>query len=114
VRRPLSKLFPYHFRLESVADTWVQAAANYRPGSYSGDAMLFRAALGSALTAGTAYEIDDLQGWGPFVRGGVEVSVCPGDHNTMCEQPNVRVLARRLRAYLDRRMGQRRQLQAAE
>jgi thioesterase domain-containing protein/acyl carrier protein len=114
VRRPLSKLFPYHFRLESVADTWLQAAASYRPGSYGGDAMLFRAALGSALTSGTAYEIDDLQGWGPFIRGGVEVSVCPGDHNTMCEQPNVRVLARRLRAYLDRRMGQRRQLQAAE
>ena len=29
---------------------------------------------------------------------------CPGDHSTMCEPPNVRVLARRLRSYLQRQV----------
>lgn len=114
VRRPLSKLFPYRFRLETVADMWIESAAAYQPGTYSGSAMLFRAASPSALTSGTAVVIDALHGWGPFVLGGLEVSVCPGDHNTICEQPNVRVLARRLRAYLDRRMVHKPQLQAAE
>lgn len=103
-RRPLRKLFPYRYRLETVADQWLESAAIYQPGVYRGDAMLFRAALPSGLTAGTARIIDERQGWGAFVLGGVEVSVCPGDHNSICEQPNVRVLARRLRAYLDRRM----------
>jgi len=29
------------------------------------------------------------------------VQVCPGNHTTMCDEPNVRVLASRLRAALD-------------
>ncbi|MET0343807.1 MAG: SDR family NAD(P)-dependent oxidoreductase [Polyangiales bacterium] len=114
VRRPLSKLFPYRFRLETVADMWLESAAAYQPGVYNGHAMLFRAAVASDLTSGTAKVIDAQHGWAPFVLGGVEVSVCPGDHNTMCEQPNVRVLARRLRAYLDRRIVHKTQPLAAE
>jgi len=43
-----------------------------------------------------------LNGWRPLVQGTIELDQCPGDHTTMCEQPNVRVLARRLRAYLRR------------
>jgi acyl transferase domain-containing protein/thioesterase domain-containing protein/acyl carrier protein len=107
LRRPVAKLFPYHFRLENIADTWLEAAALYRPTAYSGDAMLFRAGTPSGLVSGTAIKLDEQNGWGPFVQGGVEVNECPGDHNTMCEEPHVRVLARRLRAYLDRRISSR-------
>lgn len=102
-RRPVAKLFPYYFRLENIQDTWVQAAASYRPEPYAGDAMLFRAADGHEAMYGTAVRPDALNGWGPYIQGGVRVSACPGDHTNMCEQPNVRVLARRLRAYLDER-----------
>jgi acyl transferase domain-containing protein/thioesterase domain-containing protein/NAD(P)-dependent dehydrogenase (short-subunit alcohol dehydrogenase family) len=107
LRRPVAKLFPYHFRLENIADTWLDAAARYRPGPYRGDAALFRASALSPLVSGTAIKLDEYNGWGAFVLGGVEVSACPGDHHNMCEQPNVRVLARRLRSYLDRRIAER-------
>jgi hypothetical protein len=107
VRRPIAKLFPYHFRLENIADTWLEAAALYRPTPYAGDAMLFRAVTPSSLVSGTAIKLDEQNGWAPYVAGSVEVNECPGDHNTMCEEPNVRVLARRLRAYLDRRITSR-------
>jgi len=108
LRRPVAKLFPYHFRLENIADTWIEAAAVYRPTPYAGDAMLFRAGTPSALVSGTALKLDAQNGWGPYVLGGVTVDECPGDHNTMCEEPHVRVLARRLRAYLDRRIAAQR------
>jgi acyl transferase domain-containing protein/thioesterase domain-containing protein/acyl carrier protein len=114
LRRPLRKLFPYQFRLENIADTWIEASNAYRPEPYSGDAMLFRASTPSALVSGTAVDLGEYNGWGPYVLGGVEVNEAPGDHNTMCEQPNVRVLARRLRAYLQRRMAEREPLAPAE
>jgi acyl transferase domain-containing protein/thioesterase domain-containing protein/NAD(P)-dependent dehydrogenase (short-subunit alcohol dehydrogenase family) len=104
LRRPIARLFPYHFRLENIADTWIEAASVYRPTPYAGDAMLYRAGAPSGLTAGTAIKLDAHNGWSGYVLGGIEVNECPGDHNTMCEEPHVRVLARRLRAYLDRRM----------
>ncbi|HEX5657290.1 MAG TPA: SDR family oxidoreductase, partial [Polyangiales bacterium] len=108
VQRPLAKLFPYHYRLENIESTWIEAAAHYRPPPYSGDAMLFRAAEQESMY-GTAVRNDALNGWGPYVLGGVRTSVCPGDHTNMCEQPNVRVLARRLRAYLDERFAMHRE-----
>ncbi|MDB4988030.1 MAG: polyketide/non-ribosomal peptide synthetase [Myxococcaceae bacterium] len=107
LRRPLRKLFPYQFRLENIADTWIEAANAYRPDPYTGDAMLFKASKLSALVSGTAIALGEFNGWEPYVLGGIEVNMCPGDHNTMCEQPDVRVLARRLRAYLQRRMAER-------
>lgn len=109
LRRPIARLFPYHFRLENIADTWIEAASVYRPGPYAGDAMLYRAGTPSGLTSGTAIKLDACNGWSGFVLGGIEVNECPGDHNTMCEEPHVRVLARRLRAYLDRRMAAHRE-----
>ncbi|MET0285419.1 MAG: SDR family NAD(P)-dependent oxidoreductase [Polyangiales bacterium] len=102
-QRPLAKLFPYHYRLENISNTWLEAAASYRPEPYSGDAMLFRAAEGHEAMYGTAVRNDHQNGWGPYVLGGIRVSVSPGDHTNLCEQPNVRVLARRVRAYLDER-----------
>ncbi len=104
VRRPFAKRYAFELRFETIEDTWLAAAARYRPGPYQGDAMLFRAADGSAMPMGTSLVVDAQNGWGPYVLGGMEVIACPGGHNSMCEHPHVRVLARRLRAYLDRRM----------
>jgi thioesterase domain-containing protein len=112
-QRPLAKLFPYHYRLENIESAWLEAAAHYRPEPYSGDAMLFRAAEGHEAMYGTAVRNDAENGWGPYVLNGVRVSVCPGDHTNMCEQPNVRVLARRLRAYLDERFAMHRERPAS-
>jgi hypothetical protein len=45
-----------------------------------------------------------LNGWERLILGNIEVNECPGDHSSMCEQPHVRVLARRLRSYLQRQV----------
>ena len=69
--------------------------------------MLLRAEAEGSEVQGTARILDHQNGWGAYVFGGLEVRDVPGDHTTMCEEPNVRVLARHLRAYLDRCMSTR-------
>jgi thioesterase domain-containing protein/acyl carrier protein len=98
MRKPLRRLFPYHYRLENIADTWNEACAAYEPTPYAGDAMLFRASIGFVL----GFDIGRTNGWERWILGDVEINGCPGDHASMCEQPHVRVLARRLKSYLQR------------
>jgi thioesterase domain-containing protein len=45
---------------------------------------------------------DPEMGWGPRAERGVEVHTIPGTHRTMLREPNVQVLAARLRECLDR------------
>jgi thioesterase domain-containing protein len=102
VARLLGRAFPEQYRYANIENSWITAEHGYEPGAFEGPATLFRAAEESAISLSSAVEVDDQHGWGRFVRGGVEVSVCPGNHTTMCEEPHVRVLAERLRASLDR------------
>lgn len=97
--KPLHRLFPYHYRLENIAETWTEAFEGYHPAPYEGDAMLFRPVTGFVL----GVDIGQLNGWERLVLGTIEMDQSPGDHMTMCEQPQVRVLARRVRSYLRRK-----------
>jgi thioesterase domain-containing protein len=99
-RKPLRRLFPYHYRIEIIADTWNEAFAAYQPTPYDGEAMLFRASTGFVLGS----DVGRLNGWERLVLGNIEVNECPGDHTSMCEQPHVRVLARRLRSHLQQQV----------
>ena len=100
LRKPLRRLFPYHYRIETIHDTWNEAFAVYEPTSYPGGAMLFRASTGFVM----GRDVGRTNGWERLIGGKIEVSECPGDHSTMCEQPHVRVLARRLGSYLRRQV----------
>ena len=99
--RALGKVMPERYRYDNIADAAEVAENAYAPGVYEGAATLFRAAEESATSLWTAFEVDEQHGWGRFVRGGVEVVLCPGDHTTLCEEPHVEVLAAELRARLD-------------
>ena len=44
---------------------------------------------------------DDL-GWGFLAENGVELHNVPGDHNTMLHEPNVRILAGKIRECLNK------------
>jgi thioesterase domain-containing protein len=101
VKRNLGKLFPAQFRYENIADSWVVAEGRYRPEPWAGSAVLFRAREESAVSLWTAVEVDSEHGWSRYVKGGVEVQIVPGNHGTMCEEPNVRVLADKLRQAMD-------------
>ena len=77
------------------------AESRSRPSPWSGSATLFRAREESALSLWTAVEVDERHGWGRYLTAGVTVELCPGNHSTMCEEPNVRVLAQKLRRAID-------------
>ena len=87
--------------LERVSQANRQAADRYHPSPYSGKAILFRAADTPAETSeSSAAVVDPRNGWGEWVRGGLEVHAVPGDHNTILSKRNLRVLGAKLRACL--------------
>jgi thioesterase domain-containing protein/acyl carrier protein len=88
---------PEHFR--TMMEEHYRALRAYVPGVYPGRVTLFRARVRPLFRL----HGPDL-GWGPFARGGVEVIVIPGNHETILKEPHVRALAARLRARLRRGM----------
>jgi thioesterase domain-containing protein len=44
-------------------------------------------------------------GWTPFVLGGLEIVTCPGNHFTMCTEPNVQVLCKHMMDAMDAALG---------
>ena len=76
--------------------THTEAWRAYQPQVYSGRIILFRA----SESTGDGSQKRDM-GWGRLTSGEVEVHEVPGDHISMIHEPHVRVLAERLRGYLD-------------
>ena len=83
-------------RLLRVFKTDVRAFRGYRPRPYPGPVTLFRAA-GAGFDPSLGRDL----GWGRLTPAPVEVHELPGDHVTLMAEPNVTVLAARLRACLD-------------
>jgi thioesterase domain-containing protein/NAD(P)-dependent dehydrogenase (short-subunit alcohol dehydrogenase family)/acyl carrier protein len=100
VTRGLRQVFPDKFRHEHVQDSWLVAQSRYRPPPWDGKAMLFRARELGSMSLWSAVKDDEQHGWARYLLQGVDVKLCPGDHNSMCEEPNVRVLAAALREAL--------------
>ena len=97
-RSALGAFFPQQYRYESLQGSWLVAESRYRPTPWDGKATLFRAREGMLWTA---YDLGTSNGWERYLKQGVGVELCPGNHATMCEEPNVRVLAAKLRHALD-------------
>lgn len=83
-------------RLLRVFKTNARAYRRYRPRPYPGPVTLFRAA-GADFDSSLGHDL----GWGRLTPGAVEVHEVPGGHVTLLAEPNVAVLAARLRACLD-------------
>ena len=82
--------------LRNTKEINYQAAREYILQSYRGRVALFRASDGSALD-----REDELLGWDRFASE-VDLFLVPGDHVSMVNEPNVRVLAEELKHYLSR------------
>ncbi|MBK7875222.1 MAG: SDR family NAD(P)-dependent oxidoreductase [Planctomycetes bacterium] len=107
VNKPLGKLRPYEFRTANIETAFYAALARYELRAYAGRATLFRPPLDEAYVLGPEHVVntqgtwvEHFNGWKPYVQGGVDVVVVPGNHDNMVLEPNVRVLAARLRAAL--------------
>ncbi|HEY9884830.1 MAG TPA: hypothetical protein V6C98_14600, partial [Thermosynechococcaceae cyanobacterium] len=74
-----------------------EAAKNYMPHPYPGKVVLFRAMDRSGFEAYS----DAQWGWGSLTAGGLEAHAIPGDHLGILKEPNVQVLAAKLKVCLE-------------
>ncbi|HEY9693964.1 MAG TPA: amino acid adenylation domain-containing protein [Oculatellaceae cyanobacterium] len=75
-----------------------QAVENYVVRPYPGKVLLFRAMDKTKLEL---LDSDSKLGWGEVIVGGLEVHNVPGDHISILKEPNVQVMAAKLRDYLE-------------
>jgi thioesterase domain-containing protein/NAD(P)-dependent dehydrogenase (short-subunit alcohol dehydrogenase family)/acyl carrier protein len=99
----------FEFRSSEIEAAFYRALARYETRPYAGPVALFRPPLpvayqlggGRVLNAHREFIYPD-NAWSRYVTGDLEVSEVPGDHDSMVLEPNVRVLAERLKACLAR------------
>ena len=89
--RPLPQVYG------SIEDINAFAAASYVPKRYPGKLTLFRTNPPQMQA-----NYDALLGWGPLAGQGVEIYEIPGNHEDMTTEPNVRVLADRIRGCFEK------------
>lgn len=109
LNRPLAKLRPDDFRTENIEAAFYRALELYTIKAYAGSVALFRPPLEEVYRLGPEHIVNSrgswvepFNGWGPYCTAGVDVHVTPGNHDSMVLEPNVRVLAQRLREELAR------------
>jgi thioesterase domain-containing protein/acyl carrier protein len=83
--------------LVQILKSHIRAAKAYIPQPYQGRATLFRAS-----EEATANSQDLTLGWEELATEGVDLHWVPGNHSSMVREPHVQVLAKQLRACLDR------------
>ncbi|MCP4413033.1 MAG: hypothetical protein GY808_10785, partial [Gammaproteobacteria bacterium] len=71
------------------------AEYRYKPHSYRGKIILFRSTEGGGVESS-----DPDYGWGDYTTEGVETVRVPGNHFSMVKSPHVRVLAEKLKYYI--------------
>lgn len=84
--------YPASFR--RYAEVHYRAMRQYQPGVYGGRVTLFRG------RTRPLFKFDPLLGWGPHVKGGLDVKIVRGKHESFLEDPLVRELAEEFRAAL--------------
>jgi thioesterase domain-containing protein len=89
---------PHDLREFALYEAFTAAHEHYRPTAYSGRVTLWSAREQNARLTWIARDL----GWGPYVDGGVDVQIMPGNHQSLILEPNVQLLVTGLRAALDR------------
>jgi acyl transferase domain-containing protein/thioesterase domain-containing protein len=94
------------FHNESIHAAFLRALARYEVAPYEGSLFLLRPKMnvvyrlpGGRLLQDGRNPVSEDNGWSPFARG-LTVAEVPGDHDSMVLNPNVRVLADRIRRRL--------------
>jgi thioesterase domain-containing protein len=78
-------------------DYLLECSKNYRPAQYDGHVLIFR-----SEEAKVGRLFDYAMGWGPIVSGQLDVFPCPGQHHEMFRDAGSRVIAREIRAALQK------------
>ncbi|MFY9342959.1 MAG: alpha/beta fold hydrolase, partial [Planctomycetota bacterium] len=91
-------VMPQDLRGFDVQFAFERAFESHQVAPYDGAVSLFRA---EQQNQSTRYVFNEDLGWAPFVRGGLRVAHCPGNHYTMCTEPNVQVLCASMMTAMD-------------
>lgn len=78
------------------AETHWKALESYKPGAFSGTIHLFRARKQPLRS------VDPSLGWNTVAPGRVKITVVPGTHESMVQDPNVQILAAKLKEAMAR------------
>jgi thioesterase domain-containing protein len=79
----------------SYAETHWNALTNYYPAPYAGEITLFRAKKQGLSN------FNHTLGWDTLAADRVNVTVIPGTHESMLQEPNVQIVATKLRNLLE-------------
>jgi thioesterase domain-containing protein len=82
-------------RLQEVMMADIEAGHEYVPRAYPGRVTLFRVQKMDLLRA-----YDPLIGWGRLAKGGVDLHIIAGDHESVLHPPYVNMLAEQVQSYL--------------
>ena len=115
---------PEKFHDEAIERAFYRALGRYEVKPREGTVHLFRPPLPVTYDLGDGRRLNEDRdlllednGWTPYVTE-VAIEEVPGDHDSMVLEPNVRVLARRIRAVIEaaeaKQRGRRGQKRAAE
>ncbi|MCU0863926.1 MAG: SDR family NAD(P)-dependent oxidoreductase [Planctomycetes bacterium] len=91
-------VMPADLRGFEVQFAFERAFEQHQVSRYEGPVWLFRA---EEQPQNTRYVFVTDLGWQPYVGGGLTVVRCPGNHFTMCTEPNVQLLCREMMTALD-------------
>jgi thioesterase domain-containing protein len=94
--RVLWRMLTFPGALREVFQANSRAAAQYRLKPYAGQAMLFRASEQSPRNGDDPYAA-----WRDLLPAGLEIQDIPGSHNGILVEPEVAVLAQRLKHCID-------------
>jgi acyl transferase domain-containing protein len=94
-------VMPQAMRGQEVQFAFERAFESHRVAEYDGNVWLYRC---TDHDLGTRYVFEEDLGWRHFVRGALSITQCPGNHYSMCTEPNVQVLCRHMMAGVDAAM----------
>ena len=98
VYRTLDRPFPQPLEDILYAQKNLKASSVYTPQVYSGRIVFFHA---KDQNFSIGVDGDPRSGWRAVATGGVEIHEIPGNHMGMLQEPNVRLLAEKLKLHLD-------------
>jgi thioesterase domain-containing protein/acyl carrier protein len=91
-------VLPQDLRGFEVQFAFERAFETHQVAPYDGPVWLFRA---EEPNQSTRYVFEDDLGWRPFLGQQLRIVACPGNHYTMCTEPNVQRLCREMMTAMD-------------